>query len=267
MLLIFSACSHAETQRDEMQKLALAKELTDELEVGRGMAAKLIGHFGLYEKEPQVLKYVRLIGLTVAQQSSRSEIDYKFGILDTDEINAYAVPGGFIFLTKGLLAQVQTESELAAILGHEIAHVTEKHMYHAVSPKREETGSDTVVRVMSRGRSSLGASILRMVNQGMEILLEKGIDHEKEMEADQVGTMYALAAGYHPLALHHFLKRTHSPQSDSHEKLSKTHPPIQARLEKLENFYQENGIEASLMRGSPQLLQKRFQKIMGQRES
>src|SRR3954465_13063433 len=98
----------------------------EERHIGEQVSAKLRTRFGVYQDEA-VTKYVALVGSTVAQASSKPDLDWKFIVLDTDGVNAYATPGGFIHVTRGLLGMLKNESELAGGLGHEITHVTERH--------------------------------------------------------------------------------------------------------------------------------------------
>src|SRR5207248_191676 len=97
-------------------------------------AAKLISIFGLYDN-PEMMKYVNLVGNTVAKQGARTDTQYHFAILDTDVVNAMAMPGGFVFVTRGALSLMESESELAGVLGHEVAHVDLRHLEKEVRQK------------------------------------------------------------------------------------------------------------------------------------
>ncbi|MDQ7010563.1 MAG: M48 family metalloprotease, partial [Mariprofundaceae bacterium] len=103
--------------------------ISDEQEkiLGRAVAARVIERFSI-EDAPEKTYYLNLVGTAIAQRSDRPDIGYHFAILATDDVNAYACPGGFIFVTRGVLDMVQDEAELAAVLAHEIAHVTERHI-------------------------------------------------------------------------------------------------------------------------------------------
>lgn len=238
--LSLSACATTEREKKEMEQENMVRSLKEENEVGRQMAAKLAGTVGLHEGDDALLKYINLVGKTVAMQANRPEIAFRFAVLKDEEINAFATPGGYIFVTKGLLRQVRNEAELAGILGHEVAHVTERHMYKAIMPKREVDASETFARMLSRGGSDIGHSIGKIVNSGMDILLQKGLGQEKEHEADSVGIVYSMAAGYDPSALYGFLTRLE--QDASSVKVSKTHPPFPQRLKDLKAFMDSNGM-------------------------
>src|SRR3954465_3262808 len=98
----------------------------EEHQMGEHVSARLRERFGVYQ-DADVTKYVSLLGSVIAQASTKPKIDWKFIVLDTDGVNAFAAPGGFIHVTRGLLGLVRNESELAGVLGHEITHVTERH--------------------------------------------------------------------------------------------------------------------------------------------
>lgn len=224
----------------EAEKKALAQEVRDEITVGRMMAARIVGQFGYYE-DPGAQYYVNLIGQSLAAQSGRPELKYYFAVLDTAEVNAMAAPGGYIFVTRGLLAQLKNESELAAVLGHEIAHINEKHMYERIKPKQKQvTAGETLARLLSRGGSDIGQSISQMVTEGMNILLEQGLGKEKEYEADEAGTLYAAQLGYNAHGLPIYLERL---ARDSRTvQVSKTHPPFAERIHTLRSALNKNGI-------------------------
>ena len=260
------ACSNPTPQEREHENYEqIASTLKDEKEVGRHMAAKLAGAFGVSD-QATALKYLNLVGATVASQSTRPEITYHFGILISPEINAFATPGGYIFVTTTLLKTVRTESELAGILGHEIAHVTENHMSEAIMPKREVSASETLTRLLSRGGSDLGYSLGKVVNAGLDLLLETGLGPEKESDADSVGTTFALSAGYSPQALYEFLSFLE--KQNGSVTLSKTHPPFPLRLKNLRKFLAKNRVPLNSHSKNPEILATRFLKnLIGLRSS
>lgn len=235
----------------------LRQEIEEEVAVGKMMAQRLAGFYGTYFEDKKALHYINMVGQTLLRKSGRPEIKYYFGILNTDEINAFATPGGYIFVTKGLLKQVRSEDELAGILGHEIAHINEKHMYNQISEKREVGGSETFVRLLSRGGSQMGAAVGKMVNKGLDILIEEGLGKEKEFEADWAGSMYVVASGYDPQGLLHYIKRVS--QSLAEVKVAKTHPPFDERISAFKNFLKENGLTGG---SSNAHLKPRFAKNM-----
>lgn len=205
----FTGCTSTETveAQKEEKRLELAREVREELEIGREMAAKLLGYFGSEPSTSARSEYVTLVGQNLAKQFGRPEINYRFAVLKSKMVNAYAVPGGYIFVTKGLIDRLENESELAAVLAHEIAHVNQRHMYHQIRPKRDMTTNESVVRMMSRGASDLGNGLSQVVQAGMKALLEDGLGKDKELEADSMAVVIVQSAGYDGAAYTRFLAR------------------------------------------------------------
>src|SRR5437899_5261551 len=129
--------SKTEKEQKAVKKVAEAQKswtAEQEEQIGEATAAKLIHTFGLYE-EPKLVRYVNLVGNTVAKQAPRGDVQYHFGVLDTMSVNALALPGGFVFVTKGALASLNDEAQLAGVLGHEVAHVDGRHLEHELKNK------------------------------------------------------------------------------------------------------------------------------------
>ncbi len=236
-LLVGCASSPEEIQQTELQKEA--RYVREEQEIGREIAAKLLGHFGTHEASPATKHYLNLVGKNLAKRWGRPELEYRFGILDSADTNAYATPGGYILVTRGLLAKLRNESELALVLAHEITHVNEKHMFNEIAPRREVSAQETMVRMMSRGGSDIGGSLLQIVNKGLELLLEKGLGKEKELEADQGALHIAAAAGYAPGAYVGLLERLQKEQATL--KSIEISVPFAERLEVVRKVISGNG--------------------------
>ncbi|MBI1862327.1 MAG: M48 family metalloprotease [Deltaproteobacteria bacterium] len=260
-LLLLAGCASPSRQEVETDRRDdLRTEVNDELNMGREMAAKLLGHMGAYADDAKAIEYVNLIGQSLVSKVGRAELNYRFGLLNSQEINAFATPGGYIFLTRGLLQNVADESELAAVLGHEIAHVNEKHMYNEIAPKRDVTAAESVARVMSRGKSDLGKSLSQLVNKGLKMLLEEGMGLEKERAADSAGILYVEASGYNPFALVRFLKRISTVDG---RKIPKTAPSFPDRIAALEKVLKDNGL-ADRSLADAQVLNERFTSYLPQ---
>lgn len=263
ILLVVGCATPTRQESEKYDRDDLRTEITDEINVGREMAAKLLGHVGPYRDNNKALEYVSLVGSALAQKVGRAEINYRFGILNSKEINAFATPGGYIFVTHGLLNSLNDESELAAVLGHEIAHVNEKHMYNEIAPKREVTTSETITRVMSRGNSDLGKSLTQLVNKGLKMLLEQGMGLEKERDADSASVVYLETVGYNPYSLVRFLKRI-SKLKDN--RIPKTAPAFSARIAAVEKALKENGLEDRTVADTG-VLSQRFSDYLGRPSS
>ena len=147
---------------------------------------------------PAVHRYVSLVGMALAMASSKPGPNWKFIVLDTDAVNAFAAPGGFVHITKGALANLKNESELAGVLGHEIIHVTEKHTIRAIQKgKLVQMGADETVA----GNSAL---MSKLADKAYEVI-ESGFGRGEELESDEKGIALANTVGYAPQGLNGFL--------------------------------------------------------------
>ncbi|MBT6583989.1 MAG: M48 family metalloprotease, partial [Gammaproteobacteria bacterium] len=168
--------------------------LEEEVKLGQAEHQKIISKFGIY-RDQELQSYINKVGQRVAAESSRPEIEYRFTILNDDLINAFALPGGFIYVTRGMLLHMNSESELAAVLGHEIAHVTEKH---ALRRETRGKGISVLNTVLAVGTGQPGLYELGNVFGGAYLL---GYSREFELDADEVGAQYMAKAGYSPSAM------------------------------------------------------------------
>jgi predicted Zn-dependent protease len=200
--------------------------------IGEAAAAKLVHIFGLYDN-PDMQHYVSMVGYALAQHSQRSStLEYKFGILDTEAITAFGLPGGYIFVTRGALANMKNEAELAGTLGHEIAHVDNRHLEKEVRTKK------TVAFLAEEGTSRLPtiSELKNLANDLVNSAVNTTYSRDKEDEADRKGTELSVAAGYDPNGLKDFLATLVSVKGDdpgSAQRLGlwgSTHPPLQDRV-------------------------------------
>ena len=173
---------------------AWGMSVEDEVKLGQAEHQKIIGKFGIY-RDQELQNYINKVGQRVAAESSRPEIQYRFTILNDDLINAFALPGGFIYVTRGMLLHMNSESELAAVLGHEIAHVTEKHALRRQTRGKSINVLNTVLAV---GTGQPGLYELGDMFGGALLL---GYSREFELDADEVGAQYMAKAGYSPTAM------------------------------------------------------------------
>lgn len=258
-------CHAAERQltAEEQKKL---DEFRAELDIGRNMAGRLITFYGEYNDEA-LNDYLNLVGNYVAQQGPYADRRYMIQLLNSESVNAFACPGGYILVTKGALRQATNEAELAAILGHEAAHVGNRHMMNTLLTMNQEKlkevaakagnkpdrspamrmrkrvqmeDSSDAAKTLARyiGTSAVaGLSIVAAAKAGLSLILEKGLDHKLEYEADQEGVKYAVAAGYDPKALSNFLGRLVARKKSLNTKtLEKTHPKPAERRAKVDRL-------------------------------
>lgn len=167
-----------------------------EREAARRIYDQVIAFYGLYEDQA-VQDYVNEVGKRVAKNSHLPDWDWKFVVLDDESINAFTAGGEYVYVHRGLLAYLNSEAELASVLGHEIGHVTARH------PARRQTRG-ILASVLATGAAiATGSSaVAQMANIGATAWLQ-GYGRENEMEADRLGLEYAARSGYRPEAMAH----------------------------------------------------------------
>lgn len=195
--------------------------LEDENRIGRQISGDLLGAVPLV-RDAALQRYVNLVGNWVALQSGRPEITWRFGVLDTEDINAFAAPGGYIFVTKGLYRLLDSEAELAGVLGHEIAHVARKHHLKVLKQSSLISALGQVAGSKARNSDEL---VQNLIGNGAEIMA-RSLDKNAEFEADRVGMVFAARAGYEPWGLPEVLQDMAAlPAKDERTSLLfKTHP-------------------------------------------
>lgn len=204
----------------------------EERAIGGAVALMAVARFGGLDPDESAQRYVATVGQAVANYSDRAGIPYHFAVLATKEPNAFACPGGYVFVTRGLLDLVEDEAELAGVLGHEIAHVSEKHALKVIRRAKVIAGT---AEVSAAYLDANPAVFDELVKATAESIFEKGLDKGKELEADRLGTDYARRLGYDAHGLRDFLKRLHAKSAGVPAKgLKSTHPPAMSRVEALD---------------------------------
>jgi predicted Zn-dependent protease len=178
---------------------------------------------------------VTLVGTVLAQASTRPNLDWKFIVLDTEGVNAYAAPGGLVHITKGLLGLMKTEAELAGVLGHEITHVTVKHTVRAIQKSKGiSAGAD-----LAGGGSSLRDQfIAKMSAAAFQKLFDGEFSREDENEADKVGSELANKVGYAPSGIGDVLRKIDARNGAREDRngMFASHPATKDRIEKNEKL-------------------------------
>lgn len=214
----------------------LPSETKAEVKMGRILAAKLIQKYGLVKNEEFTI-YLNNLGQSITQITSRQDLSFRFGILDSSEINAFACPGGFIFLTRAAVENTKNESELVGILSHEISHVVLNH--HG-----EIATDNAFLEIIS---SLLATPSIEIVSTASltaleayeEEFYEKGRDIETEYEADESAVQLMVQLGYLP---HNFIKYIENISKIPNENsILKTHPSTSQRVNKIENILKSMG--------------------------
>ncbi len=203
----------------------------EEIQIGQSMAETLLGARPLHD-DPELQRYVNEVGLWVARQSERPNLPWHFGVNDSDHINAFATPGGYIIITRGMMKQLRNEAELAGVLGHEVAHVIQKHHLKAL---RKSAFASLLGEGVAGATDSKHAELVKQLSGPTKELYARGLDKSDEFEADRMGVVLATRAGYDPYGLPAVLTTLASadPTDTFLTLLYKTHPLPQARLDQL----------------------------------
>ncbi len=218
--------SYAETDTDE------------ELTFGREIAARLLGQYKLSGNE-ELQRYVNLVGTTLTRNCNRPELDFHFIVIESGEINAYSTPGGYVFVTTAVLDKMENEAELAGVLAHEIAHVTERHIVKELSLKGAEKSAVSSIAALIGGASkSAGIAFSQAVDKAVDLILRDGYKKEDEMQADADAVLLCAFSGYDPSGLVTFLDKVGKIKSG----VGKTYPVYDVRLDTLQRAMSDEGI-------------------------
>jgi predicted Zn-dependent protease len=169
----------------------------EEIALGHQTQKEVLQTYRPY-RDPALQAHIDQIGQEIAARSHRPDLAYHFTLLDSEEVNAFALPGGYVYITRGLLAYLDSDAELAAVLGHEIGHVTARHAVRQHSAETATRLGVTVASIFTPGYASAAAGSLAGVFGGA-LLSGYGRDHE--LEADRLGAEYLAQVGYDPDAM------------------------------------------------------------------
>ncbi|MEK7449235.1 MAG: M48 family metalloprotease [Planctomycetota bacterium] len=236
--------------------------IDEEVEIGRTMAARLIEASGGLGPDEKLNRYVNLVGRYIALHVSREDLDsslYQFAVVNTDEINAFAMPGGYILITRGALKNIQNESELAGVLAHEIAHVDKGHMLSAIKTAYGMQFLGQMAEIYNeKNNNKLNQMLSNSSEFGLTTLYQKGLSRESEEEADQEAVKLLAACGYQPDGLKNFLNRIKDQgnQNASFLKtLAATHPNPLERIKTIDDYLARKNLDKT----TGQSLTERYQ--------
>lgn len=208
----------------------------EEIEIGDGIAARLLGAAPLVD-DRALQAYVNRVGMWLALQTGRPDLPWRFGIIATDDVNAFSAPGGTILITRGMYNQFRNEGELAGVLAHEIGHVLEKHQLRQIQKSLGNEWKTELVNAVAEEKGNTDArNIAKAFSAGTEIYA-RGLDKQDEFAADRLGVVIAARAGYNPYGLVGVLQTLGELNaSDSAVALMfATHPTPSARLDMLDD--------------------------------
>jgi predicted Zn-dependent protease len=205
----------------------------EEQDIGTATATKMVAMFGVVD-EPKLARYVNLVGQAVAQNAPR-QVPYRFAILDSDIVGAFALPGGFIFITKTAIEGMTNEAQLAGALGHEVIHVSERHLESEIRGKKNSTWAIEE----AKAKTSAQPDFLRnRADALLRDMFNTRLSRDKEDGADERGTLLAAQAGYAASGLQEFLRTLGEVNSKpgtqrAFGQLLSTHPPFDERIARL----------------------------------
>jgi predicted Zn-dependent protease len=208
-------------------------------QLGSSVSEKVRARYGVVQNVA-VHRYVTLVGTVVARQSSQPDLPWTFIVLDTDAVNAFAAPHGYVHITRGALALARDEAELAGVLAHEIVHVAEEHTVKAL---RSQTLKGAAAEEALRNNGLLEFLAEAAYNN----ILDNAYSRGDENESDAKGVVIANAAGYAPQGLGRFLTALTDRNKASTEKrgMFDSHPAMTARLGRLESTISKQKLQAT----------------------
>jgi len=230
---------------------------TQEIQLGTNMSAVLLGTRPLVQSE-EINRYVNQVGMWLAMHSERPDLPWRFGVIDSSAINAFAAPGGYIFITSAMIRQFDNEAQLAAVLAHEIIHVTQQHHLNAIKDGAlREAITESLFVSAEAYQDNTGASSkeqqysvwAKKVNGAAQDLYSRGLDRDDELQADQLGILLLADAGYDAYAFVDNLQVLAAISADDSALalMYKTHPTPEQRLEAMAEQIEKISSEGKLL--------------------
>ena len=214
---------------------------TEERDIGAKMNAQIRTEKKIYT-DRIVTDYVNRTGQKVARLSDRPDIPYQFTVIEDKTPNAFAVPGGYVYVHTGLLRMIDTQSQLSGVLGHEIGHIVARH---SVKRLQEGMGFQVLSALVFGGSSQTTQAA---VNVGLALVMQ-GHSRQAEAEADTYGTMYMARAGYNPEGMAQVMDKLATLSSSGEgfwESLASDHPPAAARAAAVRAEIKSKGLDVGL---------------------
>lgn len=232
------SCATAPTVED-----AAADAARKEMEVGEAAFAKLAGFYGVVQDE-EATRYLNLLLKSLAIYGGRQELDYRAAILATDQVNAFALPGGIVLVTLGTVKRVETPGALAGVLAHELGHVYHEHILRNVSIEVEYSVVETLARVLAGSRQVITGAVGQINDRVEERLFFEGYAANDEFDADAYAVDLLQTLGIDASEYRSFLASlAEAPGSADLENLDKTHPPLDDRIAAIDGRIVTDGTE------------------------
>ncbi|GBF41156.1 zinc dependent protease [Leptospira ellinghausenii] len=226
--------------------LPVLGETKAEVKMGRSLAARLLKKYNLV-RDLEFTRYLNSIASKLGSVSSRKDLEFRVGIIDSQEVNAFSCPGGYLFITTGTLKKIQTEAELAGIIAHEMGHVI---LFHNGEFKESNVFVDILSGLLSPpGSEVVNTAMATAITEMEKQFFETGRDAKVELEADEAAVGLVSQVGYSPLGLSSYLNTM--AKSEGTDLLKKTHPETNLRIAKL--VYIESSVS---MEGTPVIIDR-----------
>ncbi len=206
---------------------------SQEAQIGAQADKQIRQEQGTYAEKAALTAYVESVGKKLAAKSDRPGIAYHFGIVDSPEINAFALPGGYVYVTRGILGRICTEDELAAVLGHEIGHVAARH--GAAQMSKAQAAQIGLMGAAVLSDPKYAAAVTDLAGVAVNLAMQ-GYSRDDEREADELGVKYAVRAGYNPrgaVDLMESFKALEKDEPDRVEQWFASHPRTSERIRNL----------------------------------
>jgi predicted Zn-dependent protease len=208
----------------------------EERVIGGSVAVEIVDTYGGLVRDGKIMQRVNLIGRTLAGFSDRPGLTWRFGVLASNTVNAFSAPSGYVFITRGLYQLAADDDALAAVLAHEIAHITARHALKIVARGDFLAGASSIAASQSGNVRNLEAQLQQFdlgVKKITETLFTKGFDPQTEYEADHIGRDLAAVTGYSRDGLRLMLQRLQSQSTGDTKQVFSTHPPLTERIKRL----------------------------------
>ncbi len=218
--------------------------------IGERLAVEGLRRYGMPVQSQVLQSYVNLVGTAVAMNSPRPNIPYRFVVIESPVQNAFACPGGIIFVSSALVKIMNTEAQLAGILAHEVGHVAHRHALKSIQRAQFFSGVGQITAATMKGDK--GAQFESMIGDLQNVLFDKGLDQNMEYEADATAMETAYRTGYNPVGIMEVLvelKRIEASTPNKKGSWFSTHPPLSSRIAKNEaqmKKYKDAGMLAVL---------------------
>src|SRR5437867_6141745 len=235
LLLLASCATNPVTHKREFNIVSESQEI----QIGQQSHEEVIRQFGVYDEKPELNRLVDTIGHRIASTSDRPHLPWHFTIIDTPMVNAMALPGGYIYITRGMLERINAEDELAGVLGHEITHVTARHA--AAQMSRAQLAQFGMVLGAVIAGPEATQTYGQLAEIGLSLLFQR-YSRGQESQADLVGTEYVTRANYNPVGVERMLiglKRMDKHPASGIERYFQSHPDPAKRVRDVEKKIQE----------------------------